>query len=61
MNNNIIPPEHIGYGFYMIDKEYCVEIGINHPKDTVGSIDINDLDRAINYLNKVKQRINEKT
>jgi len=54
---NLIEPEHIGDGLYMIDERYCVFIAVNHHKNIVANIDINDIDKAIDYLNKVKNRI----
>lgn len=55
--NNLIEPEHIGDGFYMLDRGYAVEVAVNHHMNVVGSIDMNDIDRAISYLQKVKNRI----
>lgn len=53
----LIKPEHIGDGLYMNDTGYSVEIAVNHHENTVAAIDISDIDRAINYLNRVKERI----
>lgn len=54
---NLIPSEHIGDGFYMGDSGYCVDIAVNHHENIVGAIDIDDIDKAIKYLTKVKNRI----
>jgi hypothetical protein len=53
---NLIKPSHIGDGLYFLDKEYCIEIAVNHHLNTVAVLDINDLDKAIEYLQKVKTK-----
>jgi hypothetical protein len=58
-NNNLILPEHIGDGLYMQDNGYEVLIALNHHENTVASLDIENLDRAIIYLEKVKQRLDK--
>jgi len=60
MKNELINPEHIGDGLYMEDNDWNVAIAVNHHKNYVAFIDINDIDTAINYLKKVKQRIKSK-
>jgi hypothetical protein len=56
----LIPPTHIGDGLYMEDESFRVSIAVNHHENKVAYIDIDDLDRAIEYLNAVKQRIQNK-
>lgn len=58
---NLIEPIHIGDGLYMLDKGYCVEIAVNHHLNTVACLDISDLDKAINYLNRVKNKKQNET
>lgn len=55
MAKELIPTEHIGDGLYMIDRGYQVAIAVNHHSNEVAFIDIDDVDRAINYLQKVKE------
>jgi len=57
---NLIPPEHIGNGLYVMDNGYYVVIAVNHHKNAVAYIDINDIDRAIDYLTRVKKRLKGK-
>ncbi len=56
----LIEAKHIGDGLYFIDKDYCVEIAVNHHLNTVAVLDISDLDKAIEYLQEVKNRINSR-
>jgi len=58
-DNNLITPEHIGDCLYMTDNGYEILIAVNHHNNTVASLDIEDLEKAINYLNKVKKRLNK--
>ncbi len=53
---NLIEPEHIGDGFYMSDEGHAVAIAINDHRNIVASIDIEDVDKAIKYLIRVKLR-----
>lgn len=53
---NLIPPEHIGDGLYMKDGGWNVIIAVNHHNNDIASIDINDIDRAIDYLTRIKNR-----
>ena len=57
---NLIPPEHIGDGLYMVDNGYYIGIALNDHKHEVANIDINDIDRAIDYLTRVKKRLKVK-
>lgn len=57
MEKELIPPEHIGDGLYMIDMGYSVAIAVNHHTNEVAYIDSSDIDRAINYLQKVKENM----
>ena len=50
-----IKPQYIGDGLYMADTGYSVEIAVNHHDNIVATIDINDIDTAINYLKRVKE------
>lgn len=54
-----IPPEHIGDGIYFSDEKYSVAICVNDHKNYVAWIDLNDIDKAIDYLKKVKKRHEE--
>jgi hypothetical protein len=56
--SELIKPEYIGDGLYMKDGGYQVAIAVNHHTNDVAFIDMHDIDRAINYLQKVKERIN---
>lgn len=58
--NKLIEPIHIGDGLYMEDEGFRVSIAVNHHENKIAYIDINDLDRAIGYLNLVKERIQRK-
>lgn len=55
--STLIEPSHIGDGLYMIDKGYCVHIAANDHRNTVAVLDMDHIDRAIQYLQAVKQRI----
>jgi hypothetical protein len=57
---NLIPLEYIGGGLYMIDTGYNVAIAVGNHKHIVAYIDIDDIDKAIDYLNKVKERLKAK-
>jgi hypothetical protein len=57
---DLIPPQHIGDGLYMKDEGWRVSIAANHHENNVASIDMNDIDTAIEYLKRVKQRIERK-
>lgn len=54
---NLISPEHIGDGLYMKDNGYNIAIAVNHHENEVAYIDTYYIDRAIEYLNKVKDKI----
>lgn len=54
---DLIEPEHIGDGLYMKDTGYSIEIAVNHHNNTVAAIDIGDIDVAIKYLQKVKNKL----
>ena len=54
--NNENKSEHIGDGLYMKDEGYAVSIAVNHHENKVAHLDIIDLDRAIKYLENVKQK-----
>ena len=57
---DLIPPQHIGDGLYMKDEGWYVAIAVNHHENNVASIGINDIDTVIEYLKRVKQRIERK-
>lgn len=57
---DLIPPQHIGDGLYMKDNGWNVAIAVNHHENNVAYIDMNDIDTAIDYLKRVKQRIERK-
>jgi len=59
-DENLIPPQHIGDGLYMIDNGYSVTIAVNYHNNEVAYIDMTYIDTAIEYLNMVKERINLK-
>lgn len=54
---NLIPAEYMGDGLYMIDKGYNIAVAVNDHRNEVAFIDVEDIDRAIQYLQKVKERI----
>lgn len=60
MAQDLIPPSHIGDGLYFTDNEYEVQIAINHHNNTVAVLDMNDIQSAIDYLTKVKERIEKR-
>ena len=55
MAKKVIPPVHIGDGLYMTDDDDCVAIAVNHHENKVAYIDIEDIDKVISYLLKVKE------
>ena len=55
MIRETIPPIHIGDGLYMIDYGYNVAIAVNDHKNEVAYINIEDIDKVINYLQKIKE------
>lgn len=55
--SQLIPAAHIGDGLYFTDIGYSIEIAVNHHTNTVASLDISDIDRAIQYLQNVKNRL----
>lgn len=57
MDKKLIKQEHIGDGLYMKDIGSSIVIAVNHHENNVAWIDISDIDRAINYLNRVKKRL----
>lgn len=52
-----IEPSYIGGGLYFLDKGYSVEIAVDYHLNTVASLDIHDIDNAIEYLKKVKNNL----
>ena len=54
-----IEPIHVGDGLYFLDEGYCVNIAVNHHLNTVAVLDINNIDTAIEYLQKVKERLKQ--
>ena len=52
----LIPPTHIGDGLYFEDEGYVVAIAVNHHTNIVAYLDYVDIDTAIQYLQKVKDR-----
>lgn len=52
-----IPASHIGDGLYFTDIGYAIEIAVNNHHNTVASLDIEDLSRAIEYLQKVQEKL----
>jgi hypothetical protein len=53
------PPVYIGDGLYMEDEGDWVAIAVNHHANTVAFIDIEDIDKVISYLQKVKETLKE--
>ena len=53
----LVKPEHIGDGLYMEDEGYYVAIAVNNHNNKVAYLEVTDIDKAINYLTKVKNRI----
>ena len=56
----IVEPKHIGDGLYFLDDGYCVNIAVNHHTNTVAVLDIDDIDKAIEYLQEVKKNLKER-
>ena len=54
--NKLISPAYIGDGLYMTDNDYNIKIAVNHHDNTVAYLDIEDIDSAIEYLTKVKNK-----
>lgn len=54
--NKNIEAVHIGDGLYMTDIGYAIEIAVNHHENTVAVLDVSDIDKAIEYLNRVKSK-----
>jgi len=54
--DKLIPPTHIGDGLYMADNDYNIKIAINHHNNVVAYLDVEDIDSAIEYLTKVKNK-----
>lgn len=50
-----IPAEHIGDGLYFTDTEYTVDIAVNHHNNIVAVLSIEDIDKTINYLERIKK------
>lgn len=59
MAHEVVPPTHIGDGLYMIDHGYNVAIAVNHYTNEVAYIDAEHIDRAIRYLQRVKENLNK--
>lgn len=57
MAKELVPPTHIGDGLYMIDHGYEVAIAVNHHTNEVAHLDASDIDRAIAYLQAVKENL----
>jgi hypothetical protein len=53
----LIPTQHIGDGLYFSDEGYGVDIAVNDHRNSVAWLDMFDIDAAIEYLQKVKERI----
>jgi len=53
----MIEPKHIGDGLYFTDSGYYIEISVNHHNNVVAALDISDLNTAIDYLQRVKERL----
>lgn len=53
---SLIEPSHIGDGLYFVDEDWYVGIAVNHHNNEVAALDIEHIDRAIEYLQKVKER-----
>lgn len=51
----LVEPVHIGDGLYMTDCGWNIAIAVNHHENNVAFIDIDDIDRAIDYLMRVKK------
>lgn len=54
MAGELVPPEYIGDGLYIIDHGYNVAIAVNDHRNEVAFIDVDDIDKVIQYLQKVK-------
>jgi len=57
MAKELIPSTYIGDGLYMTDHGYNVAIAVNHHLNEVAFIDAPDIDKAIEYLQKVKENL----
>jgi hypothetical protein len=60
-NKKLIEPSHIGDGLYFTDADWEIVISVNHHENYVATLSIENLDKAIEYLLKVKQRIEKKS
>ena len=49
-------PVYIGDGLYMKDNGHNIAISVNHHENEVAFIDETDIDKAIDYLTRVKNR-----
>jgi hypothetical protein len=56
----LIEPEHIGDGLYMRDNGWNIAIAVNHHENEVAFIDSRNIDTAIIYLTRVRERLNQK-
>jgi hypothetical protein len=57
MAKELVPVEYIGDGLYIKDNGFNVAIAINDHRNEVAYIDMDDIDKAIEYLQKVKERL----
>lgn len=57
MEQDLIPPSHIGDGLYFTDNGYEVQIAVNHHKNTIAVLDMYYIQSAIDYLTRVQKRI----
>lgn len=53
----LIPAQHIGDGLYFTDEGYGINIAVNDHRNSVAWLDMQDISAAIEYLQKVKERI----
>lgn len=53
----LIPAQHIGDGLYFTDQGQGIDIAVNDHRNSVAWLDMFDINTAIEYLQKVKDRI----
>jgi hypothetical protein len=52
-----IEPEHIEDRLYREGNGWCIIITVYHPLNEIAAVDVHDIDKAICYLQKIKEQI----
>jgi len=55
----LLEPEYIGDGLYLTDNSFNVIVSVNNHLNGVAYIDTDHIDRVINYLERVKKRLEQ--